>query len=136
MAGIDLAATMDALAAATATITGLRSFGWPNAAAVPPYAIVRYPNEINYDLTFHRGADTAPFEVVLILGAAAERSVRDELSKFVSSAGAYEIKAAIEGDPTLGGVIQTCRVTDCKIAYFQMAANEYIGAVFSVDVTA
>lgn len=136
MGGIDLAATMDALAAKMGTITGLRSFGWPNAAGPPPFAAVRYPDQIDYDLTFHRGADQATFECVLVLGKPDERTTRDELTKYVSSAGALEVKAAIEADPTLGGVIQTCRVTDCKIRELTMAAGIYQGAIFTVSVTA
>lgn len=136
MGGIVLAATMDALGTKIGAITGLRVYSWPNQSPAVPAVIVDYPAEITYDLTFHRGADQAIFPVYILVGSPDEETSKALLSPYVSSGDVKELKTALEADPTLGGVIQTCRVRDCRIARIAMAANVYLGAHLEVEVTA
>lgn len=98
------------LATRLATITGLRTAATMPDNPNPPVAIV-VPDSINFDDTFHRGMDTLNFRVLLIVGRADERTAQNSIDGYCATSGASSVKAAIEGDKTLGGKAYDCRVT-------------------------
>lgn len=98
------------LATRLATITGLRTAATIPDNPNPPIAIV-IPDSINFDDTFHRGMDTLNFKILVIVGRADERTAQNSIDGFCATSGSSSIKAAIEGDKTLGGTAYDCRVT-------------------------
>jgi hypothetical protein len=98
------------LATRLATITGLRTAATIPDSPNPPIAIV-IPDSINFDDTFHRGMDTLNFKILVIVGRADERTAQNSIDGFCATSGSSSIKAAIEGDKTLGGTAYDCRVT-------------------------
>lgn len=98
------------LATRLGTITGLRTAATMPDNPNPPVAIV-VPDSINFDDTFHRGMDTLNFRVLLIVGRADERTAQNSIDGYCATSGASSVKAAIEGDKTLGGTAFDCRVT-------------------------
>jgi hypothetical protein len=129
VARLDLAATMDALAGATPA--GI-SHAWPVESITPPCWVVGYPEDIDFDAVFARGSDKATFPMFYIVGKVTTKTARDMLSAVIS--GVDELKAAIEADPTLGAVIQTCRVTHCRPQEITVAGVAYLSARFDVEV--
>lgn len=122
---------MDAIAAAieTAAVTD-RAYAWPSEEINPPCAVVGYPSDIDFDLTFGRGADTATIPVYFVVGRIVERSARDKLSTII--AGATGIKDVLDGN--LGGTVDTARVTDCKPMPITVGGIDYLSAKFEVEV--
>ncbi|CAB4157227.1 hypothetical protein UFOVP688_9 [uncultured Caudovirales phage] len=98
------------LATRLATITGLRTAATIPDNPNPPIAIV-IPDSINFDDTFHRGMDTLNFKILVIVGRADERTAQNSIDGFCATSGSSSVKAAIEGDKTLGGTAYDCRVT-------------------------
>lgn len=131
MAEINVGATMQAIAD-VAKASGLikRTYGWPIDNAEPPCLVVDYPSEIDFDQTFGRGSDKAVFPFYILCGLASDRAVRDVVSKYI--AGATGLKDALDG--TLGGVVQTARVTDCQIQKVTLAGVDYLAAKFQIEV--
>ena len=129
----DMAGVMDAIATAItdAGVTG-RVYAYPAGAVSPPCAVVGYPETIDFDMSFVRGADEATFPVYFIVGKVVERAARDKLSTIV--AGAAGIKGALEKEPFLDGSAQTLRVTDMKVQTVTISAIDYLSAKFSVEV--
>ena len=76
----------------------------------PPIAVVM-PGSITYDTAFGRGSDQYEFTVMLIVGRAADRASQTNLDAYCASSGTASVKAAIEGDRTLGSAALDCRVT-------------------------
>lgn len=112
MSGIDLTTCMDGLAAAFLTVTGVeRSFGYPVEDVVPGDAIVGYPESIEFDLTFGRGADKTTFPVWVICGLVQDASTRAFASALIRDTN--DIKAAVDGSDTIAG--GTVRITDAAI---------------------
>jgi len=93
------------------------------------------PDRIVYDLNAGRGADTFFFTVLLIVARADDRAAQNNLDAFLTGSGS--IKAAIEVDRTLGGVANTCRVTEMS-NYTSLPVGEvlYLSAQFNVEVIA
>lgn len=132
---LDLNTVMDAIGTRLVGVTGLRVSDYAADSVSPPAAIVALPSEVEYDVTMGRGADRVVIPVTILVGKVSDRASRDQLAQYVAGAGALSVKAAIEGtDPTLGGVAQTVRVTSARIDVVTIAAIDYLGASFDVEV--
>lgn len=124
----------DGIAARLGTVPNLRVSATFLDAPRPPVAMV-LPDGIDYDLNANRGADTFTFIVSLLVGRADDRAAQRNIDVFV--VGANSVKAAIEGDRTLGGKADTCRVTQMR-NYGQVNIGDvvYLGVEFEVEVVA
>lgn len=122
------------LASAMGTIPGLRTSATVPDAPRPPVAVVM-PDRVVYDLNARRGADTFYFTIILMVGRADDRAAQNNLDAYI--VGDNTIKGAIEADRTLGGVVNTLRVTEMN-NYSSMTVGDtvYLGAEFTVEVTA
>jgi hypothetical protein len=98
------------LAARLATISGLRSSAYIPDNPQPPVAVVM-PGRIQYDTAFGRGSDEYQFTIMLIVGRVADRASQTNLDAYCASSGSASVKAAVEGDRSLGGKALDCRVT-------------------------
>jgi hypothetical protein len=120
------------LATRLATISGLRTSSTQPDNPNPPIAVI-IPDNTRYDDTFGRGMDTTTFRIILIVSRAAEKYAQKKLDTYVSTTGSTSIKAAIEGDRTLGGTVFDCRVTEMR-NYGQISVGDvtYLGCEFIV----
>ena len=124
----------EGLAARMATISGLRTSATVPDAPRPPIAIVM-PERVVYDLNANRGADTFFFTIMVIVGRADDRAAQNGLDSFI--VGPTSIKAAIEADRTLGGMANTCRVTEMgNYSSMNVGDTLYLAASFTVEVVA
>lgn len=122
------------LATALGSVEGLRSSSTIPDNPRPPIAVV-IPDRIDYDLNANRGADRFYFTVTVIVGRADDRTAQNRLDGFI--VGANSVKKAIEADRTLGGKVNTCRVTGMN-NYSSLLVGEvvYLSAEFNVEVIA
>ncbi len=129
-----VSALRNALASSMGSITGLRTSATVPDNPRPPIAVVM-PERIAYDLNARRGADTFFFTIILIVSRADDRAAQNNLDAFLT--GESSIKAAVEADRTLGGVANTCRVTEMT-NYASLPVGEvlYLSAQFTVEVVA
>jgi len=124
------------LATRLATISGLRSFAYIPDNPHPPVAVVM-PGRISYDTAFGRGSDEYQFTIMLIVGRVADRASQTNLDAYCASSGSASVKAAIEGDRTLGGHALDCRVTEMtNQGSLAIGDVTYHTAEFSVTVIA
>lgn len=124
------------LATRLATISGLRTASTMPDNPNPPIAIV-IPDNINFDNAFQRGMDTLTFRIFVVVGRADERTAQNSIDAYCATSGTSSIKAAIEGDKTLGGSAYNCRVTDMR-NYGSVIIGEvtYLSCEFVVAVYA
>jgi hypothetical protein len=132
MTAITMGTIMDSLGTALATISGLRVFDFPPKSAQPPFAFVAMPDSIDYNLTFGRALDRASYKVYVGVANVVDRAARDELALYVGETGAKSIKAALEAATGAGAV----RVERAEFSTITLAAGEYAGITFLVDVAA
>lgn len=125
---------MDGLADALAEIADLRVFEYPPDSIVAPAAIVSYPDPLDFDLVMGRGGDRASFPVHVLVGKASDRAARDALVLYMAGAGERSVKAALEADPTLGGAVDSTRVTSVVGVDLDVGGVRYVSATFTVDV--
>lgn len=89
-----------------ATVSGLRTSDYLPDNVNPPVAIPALES-IDYHQASRGGAAIHQLNITVIVGSASERSAQGRLDGYLSYSGATSIRAAIEADPTLGGVAQT-----------------------------
>lgn len=131
MAEFDLATVMDAIAAKLiADGVTTNAYGYPTAQMTVPCAVVGWPTNINFDMTFKRGADTIEFPIFFLVGGMLEKNARNGLSKVIT--GAIGIKKSL--DSNLSGAISSGHVKDCVVETFTMAdGTEYLAAKFTFE---
>jgi hypothetical protein len=132
-----LTSIRDGLKTALQSVTGLRAFDTIPDAIAPPAAIVGGPERIQWDLTFRRASDRYTIPVRIYVGRASERTAQDKLDGYLAGEGSGSIKEAIEADPTLGGAVETVRVTEARgYGIYPIGGVDYLGVEFLVDVIA
>lgn len=125
-----------AMGVALSTIPNLRVREFIPPLILPPMAVVN-PSNIEYDLNAQRGLTRFSMTVSVFVVKADDRSAQKAIDPFVGVSGAQSVKAAMEADRTLGGVVDTCRVQSVS-NYSATDANDvdYLAVDFEVEVFA
>lgn len=138
-----VAAIRNGLKARLETIDGLRVYEYHAPKAEPPTAIIM-PGDpgrsntyaVKFDATMGRGSDDLVFTVLVVVSNVVERAAQDKLDAYLDGEGAPSIKAAIEGEATLGGIVSFARVAAIRqYGLVQYANQTFVGAEFLVEVT-
>jgi hypothetical protein len=125
-----------ALASQLGTIRGLRVEASVPDQPKPPTAVV-IPQGIRFDVAMGRGTDEYDFSIIVIVGRVSDRTSQASMDSFCNSVGTQSIKACVVSDPTLGGVVQSARVTDMQnYGALTVGDTEYLSAQFAVTVYA
>jgi hypothetical protein len=98
-------------AAKAAGYNGMQVSGYWLSSPTPP-AIWCIPDKTEYDLTGSRGTDGWTWTLQAVVALTLEKSAQMYLDLLLASSGALSVKAAVEADPTLGGVVGDVRVIE------------------------
>lgn len=113
------------------TLAG-RTTAYPPASVKAPAAVVTFPSEYLFDLTYGRGMDRMKGEVVVVVGRPTERQTRDRITRYVDGAGPESVKALVDGDDYAS--CDSVRVESALFDVVTIGGVEYLAAVFSVDI--
>lgn len=128
--------TSQALMSALSGISGLRTKTYQPEAPMPSMA---YPvlEQVNYHSTFSGGVVTMDYQVHVIVGRWTDRTAHALLDNYLSYDGASSIRAALEADKTLGGVVQAILVaSSANISSVSQGDQEFLEIQFQVTVHA
>ena len=133
-----LTSIRDGLKTNLETISGLTAYEYVPDFIDPPIALVAPLNTLNYDSTMARGADTYEIPVIVYISRIDAQTAQDEVDNYLASTGATSVKAAIESDPTLGGVAMSVRVISASDygEYEVTQGTSFLGVTFNVEVIA
>ena len=126
----------DGLKTRLATISGVTVYDTVPDFLDPPAIIIAPFNTLNFDTTMARGADTYEIPVILYIQRVDAASAQDSLDAFLASSGGSSVKAAIEGDLTLGGAAMSARVVSATDygEYEVSQGTSYLGGTFNIEV--
>ncbi|WP_427422662.1 hypothetical protein [Lysinibacillus fusiformis] len=129
-----LTAVRDGLKARIETITGVTGYARAVGEVNVP-AVVVTPGQIVFDDAMQRGSDLLTFTLVLLVTLGDSDLAQQQLDEYLAGSGDRSIKAAVEGDQTLGGVADWTDVKGVQ-AYglIEYAGRQYVGARFPVEV--
>ena len=123
----------DGLKTRLETIIGLRAYDLIPDTVTPPAAVVGQL-DFTFDIDNARGLDQAQVDVLVIVQRFSERSGQNLLDLYLSGSGASSIKAAIEGDRTLGGVVNTLRVTGAEAGTYESQGVEFLSYRYRITI--
>lgn len=125
-----IAANLDA-------IEGLQANAYELTNATPPTAFV-VPVEVAYDRAMQRGFDLWKLRVTVLVGATTDIGSQKRLDRMLDPSGSESVKAAIESDDTLGGVVDDLHVTRASgyRQYPREGGVTALGAEWDVEVWA
>lgn len=118
------------------TISGLNAYAnAPGTVTVPAAVVIPASPAIEWDETMARGSDLMSFAVLVLVARTTDGLAQDHLDPYLAGSGSTSIKAAIEGDGTLGGAADWTHVTSVS-TYGDIDYNgiSYLGARFNVEV--
>lgn len=129
-------AIRNGLADALDAIPGLTAYGHiPSRANLPAALVAR--RVTRFDSTMARGADDFEFVITVCVPFADPLVAQDTMSAFLATDGPDSVKATIESDQTLGGVVDFARVREAGEEQIRDFAGVPCMAVeFTVEVTA
>ena len=116
-----------------ATIAGLRHSPKVPGSLNPPHAFVKR-RLTTFDVTVD-GEDDFTFAITMAVSWADQETAQETLDPYLASTGNKSIKLAIDGDTTLGGVVDWCRIASVeeeRIIIF--GGVEYLAADLVVEV--
>jgi len=130
-----LAQIREGLATNLREITGCQVSAYMLSQPTTPCLYV-VPGDIEFDQAMQRGMDRWTFRVVALAGLASDIGAQKKLDEFLAPSGATSVKAAVEADRTLGGVVDDLRVTAATgyRTYGQPGGQVHLGVEFTVDV--
>lgn len=116
------------------TISGLRVFDYQPDNIFPPIAFPALTS-IEYHKAMGGGMRIFTYNITTVTGRVDERTGQDELDAFASYDGAKSVRAALEADKTLGGVVDTLIVTSsASVNALSQGDNQFITLDFTVTV--
>lgn len=123
----------DALKTRLQTIAGLRVYEVIPEPVTPPCAIVGQL-DFTFDIDNARGLDQANVDIYVIVQRFSERAGQDKLDGYLAGTGATSIKAAIEGDRTLGGTCQTLRVIGAESGTYDSQSVTFLSYRYRLTI--
>lgn len=132
---VSVSAVRDGLKVRFETISGLRAYDTvPGAVVVPAVVIVL--KAIMFDATMGRGSDDLVFAAQVLASAASDKHGQDRLDAFLAGDGALSVKAAVEADASLGGIVSFARVAGAdSYGFAEYAAVEFYAVTFRIEVS-
>ncbi len=123
----------DGLKTRLQTITGLRAYDLIPDTVVPPCAVVGQL-DFTFDIDNARGLDQAQVDVLVIVQRFSERAGQDKLDAYLAGSGSSSIKTAIEGDRTLGGTVNTLRVTGAEAGTYDSQGVTFLSYRYRITM--
>jgi hypothetical protein len=123
----------DGLKTRLATISGLRVWDVIPDQVTPPGAVIGQL-DFTFDIDNARGVDLANVDVYVIVQRMDARSGQNKLDGYLAGSGASSIKAAIEGDRTLGGTVNTLRVTRAEAGTYLQGDVTFLSYRYSLTI--
>ena len=117
--------------------TGLRVSTYAQGSISPPAAVV-LPAQgtfIDYDVTFEPGVANYVMRVVLLVSEGSDRAATELLDSYLEPASPVSIRAIIEADPTLGGVVDWANAKAAqRYGMLEWAGLQYLAAEVLVEI--
>jgi len=135
MAG-EASSIQESLGMRLATIPGLRVADHLPEQINPPMAVIQLQS-VTYHRAMKGGLSEWEFTISLVAGRMGDRPAQRQLDSWMSWDGSQSVRAAIEGDTTLGGSCSTLKVADMiAVRPLSLGDAAYLTCEFNVIVHA
>lgn len=125
---------MAEVAARTKQLISHQVYDYPPMTIVAPCGVVSYPESLDYDQTYGRGMDKITgLPVILLAGKASVRESHKTVAGWAAGSGPTSLKEFLERQSY--DSCDTLVVTTCEFDVVEIAAIDYMAAMFTLDIT-
>lgn len=124
---VTLTEIREAIATNLDTIPNVQVSAYMLGNPTPP-TLWLYPDEADYDTTMQRGGDCLKFLVQGIAGLVADQGAQMLLDQMLAPTGSTSVKAAIESDKSLGGLVGNEATRVVRHRGYQIYQRPNVGA--------
>ncbi len=119
------------------TITGWEVYDRPVGSIVAKCFVIGPVEGLSYDEAFGGGVDHLTLPVRAFIGGVDDFSGWEELDDLMAGTGSDSVRAAIDGDVTLGGVVDTSTIAGVRNSgQYRVGTTDYLGCEFLLEVWA
>lgn len=128
---------MEAVATRLETVPLLRANGFSPSAINPPTAIVPVPPVPSYRAAMNRGTVLIEdWPITILTSSQVDRVGQQLLAEYLSWTGASSVITALEGEPTLGGVVSDLIVQSARpLGMEEVGIIGYFGGEIRLKLT-
>jgi len=125
-----------ALAMSLAQVRGLRVADHLPEQINPPVAVIQL-QAVTYHKAMQGGLSEWEFLIALVAGRMGDRAAQVQLDNWISYDGVYSIRAAIESDLTLNGIVKSLIVNEMvAVRPLSLGDASYLSCEFNVTIHA
>lgn len=125
-----------AIATQLSTIDGLQGYDYEPDSIYPPVAFPSITN-IDYHRAMGNGLVIYDITVRVVIGRVNERVAQEALDEYASYSGAKSIRATIEADRTLGGLVDTLILRNsASVSSTAIGEQDFLSLDFQIQVYA
>jgi hypothetical protein len=117
-----------------ANIQGMQILGYVRDQVIPPAADVRR-GTVDYDQAMQGGVHHWIMYVRVFVAGITDQGAQAQLDSYLDPDGVNSVKAAIESDPQLGGLIADLHVTQATGEQtYTMGGSQMLGSEWTVEI--
>jgi hypothetical protein len=133
----ELGTIREALAATLSTVIGIQVSPWMLGNPTPPTAHI-FPGAVDYHQAMQNGHSDWELTVQVLVPRVNDVGSQRQMDAFLATDGALSVKAALELEPTLGGIVEHLTVTSTTgYQVFNLdAGSQALGADWTVRIMA
>lgn len=124
------------LATNLGTIADTQVSAYMLSAPTPP-AIHVFPERVDYHGAMQNGLERNRYTVQAFVGFTSDQGAQKKLDRMLEPSGVMSVKAAVEADATLGGVVEHVTVTEAtgyRIYALEGARGPVLGCEWTVEI--
>ncbi len=136
MSGV-IRAVLDEIAGKMAAIPGVVAYAWDKSKiTTTPAVLVGLPDRTQYRTQYSRRGQKLTVTLIVLVGKANDRSAQNNLLPFMENSGPLSVFGAVDSEFTTYTTCDDVTVVECEPDVYINAGTHYLGAEFTIDVTA
>jgi hypothetical protein len=120
-----------------ARLPGVVAYAWDKSKiTTTPAALVGLPDRTRYRTSYSRTGKRLTITAIVLVGKADDRAAQNNLLPFMENSGPMSVFTTLDSEFTDYVTCDDVTVVECEPDVFINAGVHYLGAEFTIDVTA
>jgi hypothetical protein len=133
----DIESILDEISGKMAALSGVVAYAWDKGnITTTPAVLVGLPDRVGYRTTYSRKGKSLAITLVVLVGKSNERAAHKNLLPFLENSGERSVFRVIDSAFTTYTTCDDVTVLDGEPGIWVSAGTQYLGAEFTINVTA
>lgn len=128
---------LDEITGKMSALAGVVAYAWDKGKiTTTPAVLVGLPDRTQYRTAYSRRGKKLTVTLVVLVGKANERAAQKNLLPFIENSGERSVFKVLDSEFTTYTTCDDVTVVECEPDIWINAGTHYLGAEFTIDVTA